>query len=213
MLASASLYGIFSLVALLLSTKLGVSDNYNYTRTCSGASAPLFPQWYALFHVTFVAAVSLLSVILYIGVFVAYQSAMRTAVNSRSITQTVETQLQENQRRLTITIGIIMSSSVVFFIAPMTLNAVTIWLKIPTPGRTAITPMLQASAILNTVIYIVRQSEIRAAIWKVLKCRMKGPVQNMVEGNNPTRTARSTRITSQRAWTNIRTVQALSLRG
>jgi ABC-type Fe3+ transport system permease subunit len=179
-MASVALYGVVSLIALLSSTKYGVSDVSNYTRICSGVSAPLFPEWYALYHATFVAAVSLLSVFIYVAVFIAYQSAMRKAVKTMSTV--AETQQQANQRRLTITIGIITVSSVVLFIAPMTLNAITIWMNVRTPGRTFITPMLQANAILNTVIYIVRQSEIRAAMWKVLTCGVRSGDMN--EGNN-----------------------------
>jgi hypothetical protein len=112
----------------------------------------------------------------------AFTLLMHRIAGTRN-TSVAESQQQANQRRLTIAIGIITLSSVILFIAPMIINAITIWFNIAFPGRNYITQMSQLQAILNTVIYIVRQSEIRSAMLRVLKCRIKGHSRKRSEAN------------------------------
>jgi hypothetical protein len=88
----------------------------------------------------------------------------------------------KTERRLTVTLGLITISSLVFFIGPFSVLAIFYYLNYtaPTSITIALSMLNRVSTIANIVIYVYRQEEVRPGMWKILTCKWSkiGEVQN-----------------------------------
>uniref|UniRef100_A0A914UW30 G-protein coupled receptors family 1 profile domain-containing protein n=1 Tax=Plectus sambesii TaxID=2011161 RepID=A0A914UW30_9BILA len=142
------------------------SRELNTTKYCSG-----FPtqHWYDLYQNTLIiTGCGYASVAIYIGVFFVYRRTMRqTAPLS---TTANNQQVVEHQQRLTVTLGIITLSTLIFFNIPFTIITVCKWLNVNVP-QAILGIISRFSTIINVVLYIFRQKEMREAIWALVRCK------------------------------------------
>uniref|UniRef100_A0A914WFA5 G-protein coupled receptors family 1 profile domain-containing protein n=1 Tax=Plectus sambesii TaxID=2011161 RepID=A0A914WFA5_9BILA len=121
------------------------------TKYCSG-----FPTqyWYELYQNTgIVVGCGYFSVAIYIGVFSVYRRAMhQTAPLSATSTTSHNQQMVEQQQRLTVTLGIITLSTLIFFNIPYTIFAVYKWLDVAVPQATPLGIISRFSTIINVVL-------------------------------------------------------------
>ena len=110
-----------------------------------------------------------LSVVLYIAMFFAYRKVVSTQVTPGSAND----QQILVQRRLAVTLGMIVVCTLILFILPSTVVAVSGFLNInlPAPVISAIGSLTRISTIVDIGIYIFRQKEIRSGMWNILRCK------------------------------------------
>uniref|UniRef100_A0A914UJ58 G-protein coupled receptors family 1 profile domain-containing protein n=1 Tax=Plectus sambesii TaxID=2011161 RepID=A0A914UJ58_9BILA len=169
MLAVVAIVALTTLSAMFLSSYFGLPHKENLDRMCTGL---IFPAWFLKFHYSFVTGVNLLSITIYMGVYFFYRRLMKqTAPQSGSDD---EVQRSAKQRRLTVTLGIITISTFIFYVCPTTVLAVSTWWSKPVPQQYTfiIAAMTRTCTLINFVIYVVRQREIRQGMWKLLTCRI-----------------------------------------
>ena len=73
------------------------------------------------------------------------------------------------QRQLTVTLGIIMFSTMIFFIGPYSVFAFAAWKGESAPQATILGTISRFSTIINILIYVVRQKDIREGIKKIFR--------------------------------------------
>uniref|UniRef100_A0A914VX20 G-protein coupled receptors family 1 profile domain-containing protein n=1 Tax=Plectus sambesii TaxID=2011161 RepID=A0A914VX20_9BILA len=164
-------YGMISCLAMFASSYLSPPIGI-LNRLCSG---PPFPAWYNIFQLSFTAGIGLLSVLIYIGVYVAHGKMLKAAVHER-----LNDQQAKRQRRLTVTIGVITVSTCVLFVAPSATIVVCYFAGVPAPFGSALGIMSRTSPIVHFGIYIARQRDIRHAMYRLMTCKHNGstaPIQ------------------------------------
>uniref|UniRef100_A0A914VK82 G-protein coupled receptors family 1 profile domain-containing protein n=1 Tax=Plectus sambesii TaxID=2011161 RepID=A0A914VK82_9BILA len=167
-LTLVAVFGAKSLTAMFFSTYYTqTSHELNATKYCSG-----FPTqfWYDFYQNTLLINIcGYVSVAIYIGVFFVYRRVKRqTAPLS---TSSHNQQMVEQQQRLTVTLGIITLSTLIFFNIPYTIIAVYKLLNLDTPQPTLLGIISRFSAIINVVLYVYRQKEMKKAIWALVRCK------------------------------------------
>lgn len=137
----------------------------NETKACY---TPPLTYSYNLYETTLNAGSGCVSVAINICVFIAYHRAMRQITSS---ILTNEQRVLVQQRRLTVTLGIMAVSTLIFYIIPFTVLAVYAWMNVVPPNVTLLFLPVRCSTIINVVIYVTRQKEMRSAMWALLTCR------------------------------------------
>uniref|UniRef100_A0A914URT6 G-protein coupled receptors family 1 profile domain-containing protein n=1 Tax=Plectus sambesii TaxID=2011161 RepID=A0A914URT6_9BILA len=146
----------------------------NFNLLCLGA--PYAPG-YVIYHYTFVPVAGALQVIFTIGIFVSYKWRDKLAKSNKATVRSTgaEEQHIKIQRRLTVTLGLITISTVLFFITPFSILAFIFFTGITVPAVLTIILAMscRVSAIANIIIYVSRQKEVRPGMWKILTCNFK----------------------------------------
>uniref|UniRef100_A0A914UXF2 G-protein coupled receptors family 1 profile domain-containing protein n=1 Tax=Plectus sambesii TaxID=2011161 RepID=A0A914UXF2_9BILA len=124
----------------------------------------VFPPWYSQYFYTLISALGFLSILIYFGVFVAYHRA-QSALPSNVLNQQSHNAMQ---RRLTVTLGIVCFSTLFLFTIPYGIFAWGKWTKTYITIGSLLGNMTRMSSIVNVVIYIVRQKELRTAMVKLV---------------------------------------------
>lgn len=156
---------------MFASTIFGVDTLRDRSRMCDGS---LIPSWLSHGQYIFMTIVGLLSVAIYAKMYFVYRRAVRQVAPGSTNNRQVQT-----QQRLTVTLGIIVVCTLFFFILPTTVTLITRWMKLPLPilFYQALGTVTRFSTVLNIGVYIIRQKEIRAAMWSVLRCRQVNVAQ------------------------------------
>jgi small-conductance mechanosensitive channel len=138
---------------------------YLYTGPGSARSCN-FPQplWSAALWYTFLAGIGCLSVGIYFGVYIAFRRASRNVLPMPQMRNNAVDQSAIAQHRLTVTLGMITISTSVFFVIPYSMIAWYTWTGDSMPFSVAIANLTRFSPIIHVVIYVSRQSEIRAGM-------------------------------------------------
>uniref|UniRef100_A0A914WZ48 G-protein coupled receptors family 1 profile domain-containing protein n=1 Tax=Plectus sambesii TaxID=2011161 RepID=A0A914WZ48_9BILA len=163
-----AIFGATSFAAMFLSTYYSIaSHERNVTKYCSG-----FPTqfWYDFYQNTLLINIcGYVSVAIYIGVFFGYRRVKR---QTAPLSTTLRNQhMVEQQQRLTVTLGIITMSTLIFFNIPYTIIAVYKLMNVDTPQPTLLGIISRFSAIINVVLYVYRQKEMKKAIWALVRCK------------------------------------------
>lgn len=76
------------------------------------------------------------------------------------------------QRRLTVTLGLITISTIIFYIVPFSVVAAIFYMSISAPAFLTIglAMLCRISSVANILIYMYRQTEVRPGMWKILSC-------------------------------------------
>ena len=151
----AALFGVLSLTAMLLTTYYGTDNIPSAPKLC--LTGTVFPFSYNLFHMTFVAGAGLMSVAIYICVFIVYRHGARNRITSNN------DQSNDIQHRLTVTVGIITFSTLFFDILPFSFLSACALLNVVPPEPQLIGVIFRCSTINNVLIYVYRQEEMQAA--------------------------------------------------
>uniref|UniRef100_A0A914X9U4 G-protein coupled receptors family 1 profile domain-containing protein n=1 Tax=Plectus sambesii TaxID=2011161 RepID=A0A914X9U4_9BILA len=165
LLGLLALFGVFSSAAMLLSTYFGTKNATTVTKMCTN---PGIPYAYNLYQQTMIAGAGYLSVIIYFFVFLSYRRAVRNIAPSTNVIG--EQHAVALQRRLTVTLGIITISTFIFFIIPYTIFAVCAWMNVVAPQPSLLATISRFSTIINVVIYMYRQKEMRSEMRALLTC-------------------------------------------
>jgi hypothetical protein len=164
--AMVTLFGLLSVAAMLLTTYFGTDrDDQNVNKACT--SQVVITLSYNSFHMTFVPGAGLLSVGIYICVYFAYK---RAVVNHRSAGADSNA-ITNQQRRLTVTLGIITVSTLFLFDIPMSIFAVSALMNVIPPQVVILGIFMRFSIITNVAIYLYRQKEMRAKMWALICCK------------------------------------------
>uniref|UniRef100_A0A914VFS1 G-protein coupled receptors family 1 profile domain-containing protein n=1 Tax=Plectus sambesii TaxID=2011161 RepID=A0A914VFS1_9BILA len=163
-----AIFGATSLTAMFLSTYYtSASHELTATKYCSG-----FPTqyWYDLYQtMLIITGCGYVSVAIYVCVFFVYRRTTRqTAPLS---TSSHNQQMIEQQQRLTVTLGIITLSTLILFNIPFTIFAVCKLLGVSAPQPTLLGIISRFSTIINVVLYVYRQKEMKKAIWALVRCK------------------------------------------
>jgi hypothetical protein len=147
-----------------MSTYFGTDPNVlNVNKLCT--SRVVFTYAYYLFHMTFVPFAGYLSVAIYICVYVAYRRAVshNAGASNNAIT--------DQQRRLTITLGIITVSTLFLFSIPLSVFTLCALMGIAAPQPLLLGIFIRFSTICNVAIYLYRQKEMRAKMRALICCK------------------------------------------
>ena len=157
-------FAFASLFAMFLSIYFNKTDAPTVTKMC--AVTP-FAYSYTSCQYTLITVASCASVAIYILVFITYRRTM--VAISPNISNSEEEAIAQ-QRRLTVTLGIISVSTIIFFLIPSAFVTVYAWMHIPlTPTKSVIlAAMIKCSTTINVAIYVYRQREVRREIWKIV---------------------------------------------
>jgi hypothetical protein len=164
MLIAALLPFLALTIAMFVSAYFYAPIYSSYTLLCVGA---IYPRWYTLFSSSYVTAVGVLTVIVYIFLFTVYRKHLKQmgVGNSNQLRQAA------NQRRLTVTLGFIAISTTIFFIIPVAIYTYYSWMSVASPYTVPLAIISKVSTIANIVIYVSRQREVRPGMWNILRCR------------------------------------------
>jgi hypothetical protein len=156
------LFGALSMAAMFLATHFETDNTPTAPKLCS--TGTIFPDSYNLFHVAFVAGASYISVVIYICVFFAYRRATKVRISPNDHTH------DSQQRRLTVTLGIITTSTLFLYIIPFSYLSICALMKVVPPFPNVIGVFFRCSTIINVLIYVYRQKEMREEMWALIKC-------------------------------------------
>jgi hypothetical protein len=148
---------------MLLTTYFDTSKLSTTPKLCSTAS---FSRSYDYFQATLNTGAGYVSVGIYICVFIAYRRAKRQIVSHH------EDQIMAAQeRRLTVTLGIITISTLFLVVIPDTIYFVCAFMNVPPPETALLGIINRLSTICNVAIYVVRQKEMRKEMWALIMCK------------------------------------------
>jgi hypothetical protein len=159
------LFGVVSSLAMLLSTYFFTLDAQNDTKLCVQLPVSFV---YNLYHYSLLTGAGCISVAIYIGVFVAYRHTMRQ-ISPNSITN--EQKAFVLQRRLTVTLGIITVSTLIFFVIPFSILSVYAFMNVVPPQGAVLGTISRFSTIINVAIFVFRQKEMRKEICGLILCK------------------------------------------
>jgi hypothetical protein len=153
------------MATMFISSYFGTSPLLSATNTKVCTLLPT-PHWYYVYHMTLISGAGCVSVAIYIGIFFAYRHNNHVTALARARTNqphfTISLAKLAIQRRLTVTLGIITVSTLIFFIIPYTILAVTLWIGKDPPQPTVLSVVSKFSTIINVLIYLYRQKEVRS---------------------------------------------------
>jgi hypothetical protein len=168
-LGAAALYGFCSWALMLASVYFDANAAIRpHLRTCAGQ---IFPEWYSLYLYAFVCILNCLGVAIYCAVFVSFRRAV-----ARVYANVSPNDLRDAQdRRLTVTLGIISISTFLCYTLPNLIFGITAVLDIPLPllATQILATIVRMGTIIHFTIYVARQHEVRTAMLRVLKPRLQ----------------------------------------
>ena len=150
---------------MFVSTYFDTPPVSSMTMLCANA---VLSSSYNLYHQTHICCAGFASVAIYVGVFFVY----RRSVSQISPNGTISAQRAlELQRRLTVTLGIITLSTLIFLIIPLSIHAVYAWMNVKIQFSAVTGTISRFSTVINVVIYVYRQKEMRTEMWALLTCK------------------------------------------
>jgi hypothetical protein len=161
-----ALFGVVSTTAMFLTTYFYTDPGPTVGLTCSH---DLFSFSYEIFHIASIAGSGYASFVVYICVFIAYRRAMRKTASITTVHGHEQRAINgDQQRRLTVTVGLINVSTLcaTLSFSLLSYNALT--------GGVSfflLVPIVRLSTVNNVLIYVYRQKEMRTAMWELIKCK------------------------------------------
>jgi hypothetical protein len=150
---------------MFTSTYFDTSHTASIPKLCTVSA---FSHSYNLYNLTVIAGSGLLSVVIYFGVFVVYRRSMNR-IEPRTNDQQQRAIAQ--QRRLTVTLGIITASTLFLSVIPFIIGVFYVFMNIVFTQSALVGVISRFSTISNVAIYVYRQKEVQTAMWKLVKCR------------------------------------------
>jgi hypothetical protein len=149
------------MAAMFLTTYFQTDNTPTAPKSCP--TGTIFAFSYNLFHTIFVAGASYTSVAIYICVFFAFRRATKLRISPND--QSHDSQ----QRRLTVTLGIITSSTFFLFVIPFSYLSVCALMNVDPMYPTLIGVLFRCSMVSDVFIYLYRQKEMREEMWALIK--------------------------------------------